>query len=107
MGKRQRTSPVARRYGIGEWFGKSFVRLTSEEREALAKEAVKSKTDLPCPWRSSSRRTVACNKKGGVCTIRQYERHTETGRVSVTAGPSGDLCTVCPSRFYEDEMVFR
>lgn len=107
MGKQRRTFGSTRRYGIGEWFGRSFVRLTPSERATLAEEALKRKTDLSCPWRSGAEKTVPCNKKGGVCTIRLYQREEHTDAASTVAGALGGLCTVCPSRFYENGMIFQ
>ncbi|MBA3351723.1 MAG: hypothetical protein H0U23_04730 [Blastocatellia bacterium] len=43
-----------------------------------------------------------CNKKSGVCSLRQYEQ-TGTGPVSGV----GPLITTCPNRFLEDRTIFR
>ncbi len=56
----------------------------------------------PCPFRSTAERLVPCSKEGGVCSLRLYER-TAMGPVRAI----GRLCTVCPKRFEEGELVFR
>lgn len=75
---KQRKKPAAR-YGIGEWYGKSFVKLTLAERKSLAQRAlshvVKNKeTCPPCPFQQLPDGTFkSCSKKGGVCSLRLYD----------------------------------
>lgn len=47
-----------------------------------------------------------CNKKGGVCSIRMYVKNAE-GRVYVADEPDGELRTVCPNRFKQDQLIYR
>lgn len=75
------------RYGIGEWYGRDFASLSPSEMRAFA--TAKTAT-LPCPFREG-----ACTKKGGVCSLRVYEK-TEAGTI-----PQGKPVTTCPQRFKE------
>lgn len=51
---------------------------------------------------------MACNKNGGVCTLRLYEQSIETGMVQpVTDLPKGALRTMCPLRFEEDKTIYK
>jgi len=94
-------------YGIGEWYGKLFTGLSSEERRGLAKmqgQPRERRPRMPCPFRSTGEREVLCKKQGGVCSLRKYVE-TKDG-VTVADGPDGRLCTACPHRFREQAMVF-
>lgn len=93
---------VAPRFGIGEWYGRSFVDMSDAERKEFARLAKRhSKATAPqCPF--SGKR---CSKKGGVCTLRLYAA-TGTGNALAepVEGLEGDLRTVCPSRFKLDSV---
>jgi hypothetical protein len=97
-------------YGIGEWYGRSFVHLSPEERRdyAVAQSLPKKeRPSEPCIPRSTASRVVECTKDGGICSLRQYKRDDCTKQVSVAPSDVDFLCTTCPYRFYEDELVFR
>ncbi len=97
-----------RRFGIAEWYGRSFLRLSAQERRRLALLQVTKnpqRKSIACPFRSSSLLTVPCTKEGGVCSIRLYEE-TESGAQPV-AGAIGDLRTLCPNRFQQESMVYQ
>ncbi|HXE74844.1 MAG TPA: NotI family restriction endonuclease [Candidatus Xenobia bacterium] len=95
-------------YGIGEWYGKSFVRLTPEERRELARAALSKKTpNIVCPFKPTTEKNVLCSKKGGVCTIRLYQQDKNTGVVSTVPGPEGQLVTLCPHRLKDANKIFR
>lgn len=104
--KKNRTQPGTQRlYGIGEWYGRLFTHLSSEERNFLAGLQKLSKKDRPrqsCPFRSTADHIMPCNKEGGVCSLRLYEKR-KTGPVRAI----GRLCTVCPKRFEEDRAIFK
>jgi hypothetical protein len=89
-----------RRYSIGEWYGAGLETLSSQERFNLAKReiAVDTLTGTPCPFQENA----ACNKKGGVCSLRLYQQ-VDNGSVSGT----GPLITTCPLRFLERGEIFR
>ena len=97
------------RYHIAEWYGRSFVLLTPEERKQLAalqfppRDA--SQTPL-CPFLSRPGKPVTCWKSGGVCSIRIY-RQTQEGEVSVAEGALGEPCALCPSRLVEADVSFK
>lgn len=94
-------------YGIGEWYGRLFTRLSSDERRRLARmqsQPREKRPEISCPFRSTPEREVVCSKEGGVCSLRKYQQ-TRQG-VIVPEGPEGNLCTTCPSRFHEGEIVF-
>ena len=104
--KADRTQPGTQRlYGIGEWYGRLFTHLSPEERLTFARIqglAKKDRPQQPCPFRSTAERTMPCNKEGGVCSLRLYEK-----RGIGSARAIGQLCTVCPKRFEEDNLIFR
>ena len=100
------------RFGIGEWFGKSLIELSGDERRRLAAEVLKPKslrTPQPCPFQAR-KSEAACSKDGGVCSLRLYSRgtHDPTGRaMGIPAeGPQGELRATCPYRFHDRLDVF-
>ena len=87
-----------RRFGIGEWYGHSYLGLTSDERHAYSETA----GPQPCPFRMNG---GPCTKKGGVCSFRLYE---DNGGVAVPASGGDDgLRTLCPRRFEEEMTIFQ
>jgi len=91
---------IRNRYSIGEWYGAGFESLTSTERFERAKTECEADAILvvACPFQQDTK----CNKKGGVCSLRQYQQ-VENGQV-VGVGP---VITTCPQRFLESEKIFR
>ena len=83
------------RYAIFEWYGQPLQSLPVEERHALAMSAL-GEADVPvCPFRPG-----LCSKKGGVCSMRAYERDGEE------IGPAvGHPVIMCPSRFDQDMVL--
>lgn len=57
------------RYGIGELFGQNLEGLSSADIRRLGHAALEPKKAQPCRFRGYS-----CNKAGGVCTMRLYEK---------------------------------
>ena len=96
------------RFGIGEWYGKSFAALSADERRAYASIQLREKKQAPpCPFLSGVQgRTVLCWKPGGVCSLRSYERDAATGLVTINSVGSS-FRTTCPSRFEQDGTVYR
>ncbi len=85
------------RYGIAEWYGQPFLRLSPDERQSLAETAL-GETDPPvCPFRP-----IICNKQGGVCSIQRYE--DDNGRIG---GAIEEPAIVCPTRFEQDQLLIR
>lgn len=95
------------RFGIGEWYGHSFVRLTSEQRKAYAGIALVQKPENtpPCPFLSTQTTTVLCTKKGGVCSLRLYNAK-ENGEAEPATGNEGKLRVVCPHRFKQNGTIY-
>lgn len=96
-------------YGIGEWYGLSFAALSPAERQALAQEEINPQGQLRrrrCPFRCGEGGEEKCAKRGGVCSLRLYQRETRTGRVRPVNEETG-VHTVCPYRFYEGDRIFR
>lgn len=92
------------RYGIGEWFGRPAMSLNPADIRKLSKEAaMKSPAEL-CPYRQPSSPGAVCNKKGGVCSLTPYRTVTD-GRVTI--GDAHELVTMCPSRFWEGNTLFK
>jgi hypothetical protein len=106
----RRRESATKRFGIGEWYGKSFVRLTPAEREFFAKIQQLPKKERPpqiCPFQSAQPKTVHCKKEGGVCSLRLYEKSSETGEVKVAPDKRGQLRTTCPNRFEQAGTIYR
>jgi hypothetical protein len=97
------------RFGIGEWYGKSFAHLSGDERRRLATIQLAPKEQRPqlsCPFLSRPNKPVACHKEGGICSLRSYERPDPSGPVSLDRRGS-PLVTTCPSRFEQDDVVYK
>lgn len=99
-------TPVPR-FGIGEWYGHSFVQLTKEQRRSYAKIApVQTKQSAPpCPFQSTSGINIPCSKKGGICSLRLYEQDAG-GNVQPVGGNAGKLRVTCPHRFKQNGTVY-
>jgi len=97
---------VAPRFGIGEWYGHSFIRLTAEQRRNYARIApVQTKQNAPpCPFLSKHIPTP-CPKKGGVCSLRLYDA-SEDGSAKPVDGEDGKLRVVCPHRFKQNGTIY-
>lgn len=94
------TKPKVRsRYSIGEWYGAGFESLTATERHRRAKIECEENAIIgaACPFQ----RDAKCNKKGGVCALRQYQQ-VGNGAVSGV----GPVITTCPQRFLESDAIF-
>ena len=87
---------MAVRYGIGEIFGRDVSRLTAGELRSLARTNNKKTT---CPFLPDKK----CRKKGGVCSLRQYEVDA-TGMVRMA--PVSSVTATCPVRFREGKIAF-
>lgn len=93
------------RFGIGEWYGRSFVNLTLEERRHFADIQQAEQADIPaCPFLSTDTQVRPCWKIGGVCSLRSYEQ-TEIGVQRDSAGST--LRATCPSRFEEGGVIYQ
>lgn len=88
-------------YFIGEWFGQSFADIDTLKRHELLEYAKGPIKMLPCPFREGAK----CNKKGGVCSLRLYERNFTSGTVTPSA-TAGGLRTTCPHRFEEGNRIY-
>jgi hypothetical protein len=88
------------RYSIGEWYGAGFESLTPSERMTRAKTEYNSNAILGavCPFQNGAK----CNKKGGVCSLRQYQQVGDGPVVGI-----GPVITICPQRFLESAPIFR
>lgn len=88
------------RWGAAELYGLDLPSLPSERlRELAAPQA----GPVPCPFRPASQAAEApsrCNKKGGVCSLRLYEKDDGAG-----VRCAGDPVTTCPNRFLEAGIV--
>ena len=107
--KKAETPSIKTRYGIGEWYGRSFVRLASEQRREQARIQALKKDRRPkfvCPFRSTPENQVLCTKAGGVCSLRRYQFDEETQRVSWPVGEDSHLVTTCPHRFKQGGFIF-
>jgi len=97
------------RFGIGEWYGKSFADLSGEQRRQYAAIQLMPKEERPkqpCPFLSRPSRPISCHKEGGICSLRSYERSRPTGLVTIDSRRS-PLVTTCPSRFEQDGTIYK
>ena len=104
-GRATGSSGRAPRFGIGEWYGRSFVNLTEAERHKYAEIALRSSTANapPCPFIGAG--NTPCPKKGGVCSLRLYAPDANSPDDAVAVGgPDGDLRVTCPTRFKQDSV---
>ena len=87
------------RYGTGELYGFDFSALPPERVRELSLAPYKS---LVCPFKpvQPGKPTPKCNKKGGVCSLRQFVQD-EKGRVEA----KGEPVTTCPTRFLEGNLI--
>lgn len=108
------TVTETRRYGIGEWFGQSFVHLEPSQRQRFAVEATKKGPAPECPARNSCfafdpkavpGNSTNCTKQGGVCSLREFRKTTVGTRTTVET--TGSLRTTCPYRFLQDGTIFQ
>lgn len=110
MPNRSHGNLIRMSFGIGEWYGESFICLSAEERRnnaAIQFLPAKQRPTMPCLPRSYQGFTPDCSKEGGVCSIRSYQLDTVSGEADVLPGEDGLLCTTCPYRFYEDHRIFQ
>ena len=87
------------RYTIGEWFGRPAAGMDAADRMRAAAMALGCEPPPQCPFDGPRQ----CKKAGGVCSLRP---HAQGGGGS--AVPAGEeVCTVCPRRLCEDDLVVR
>ena len=80
---------MTERYGIAEWFGLPFTRLSAAHRQVLAAAALGQTRPPPCPFQHGR---PQCSKRGGVCSIRAGE---------------GQPVITCPNRFDDGGLIPR
>ncbi len=96
------------RFGIGEWYGQSFVNLSTDEKQQYAQIDLDVDKGIevdrpPCPFLSINT-TVPCWKPtGGICSLRSYQKIGEF--VSINENGSTFRAT-CPSRFEEGRKIY-
>jgi len=91
-------------YGIAEWYGHRFINIPNAKRTEFLD--INSK-NVPCPFigqvpalgPKSGKRN--CNKRGGVCSLRNFQPPLETGD-DITFGP---ITATCPNRFLESGTI--
>lgn len=75
------------RFGIAEWFGRPIAELSIQERQSLARAALKLDPPPICPF---VRVTSPCSKKGGVCSL---------------SLPGQAPVVICPNRLAESDII--
>jgi hypothetical protein len=80
------------RFGTGELYGFDFYGLTPERVRELSSAPSKS---LPCSFKpvQPGKPTPKCNKKGRVCSLRQFSA-AEINRIGIATGWSAPAVTV-------------
>lgn len=87
------------RYGIAEWYGQPFLNLSPADRCRMARVALQEERTIPpCPFQKNH---PPCRKRGGVCSIRRYEK----GEDERIGSPKGVPAIVCPARFEEKQLL--
>ncbi len=88
------------RYSIGEWYGVGFTKMTADGWRQQASEEIQTDGLIgkACPFLMNS----ACNKQGGVCSLRFYEQLNSEPVQGV-----GPVITTCPNRFLEANTIYR
>lgn len=85
-------------WGIKEWFGSSIDRLKPSERKQMAEDALSNKAvgeiNRQCPFIQHLMPGEICNKRGGVCTIIEYDSVAEKLPAAV-----------CPRRLLEQDSA--
>jgi hypothetical protein len=91
----------AKSYSIAEWFGHPLALVdakTANKMQAGRNEPSK----FPCPFANFA--GAVCNKKGGVCSLREYRNDPHTLASSPTDAP---IRATCPRRFDQADVVER
>jgi hypothetical protein len=93
------TFDMPTRYGTGELYGFDFVALSPERIRELSATSHKL---MECPFKpvQPGKAAPKCNKKGGVCSLRQLSKD-EMGHIEGKCDP----VTTCPNRFLEGNLV--
>ena len=90
---------MSERYGIAEWYGQPFLNLSPDARRQMAKTALQEERAIPpCPFQKNQ---PPCRKRGGVCSLRRYEK----GQDERLGSPKGAPAIVCPARFEEEQLL--
>ncbi|MGD0410513.1 MAG: NotI family restriction endonuclease [Verrucomicrobiota bacterium] len=87
------------RFGTGELYGFDFSGLAPAQIRELSSAP---HTSLVCPFKPvpPGKPVAKCNKKGGVCSLRQFVLD-EKGRVE----GKGEPVTTCPNRFLQANLI--
>jgi len=91
MAKAKKEKKPTLRYGTAELYGHDFANLPAGRIRTLGNASFKSQL---CPFRGGG---FTCNKKGGVCSLRQFSK--TDGNVVPVDGTSP--VATCPNRFYD------
>ena len=92
-------------FGIAEWYGRLFRNLSGADRLLLADS---NNTAIACPFISQvptlgpKSGNLACNKPGGVCSLRNFHEPLAGGEL--TFGP---ITATCPNRFLEHATIVK
>ncbi len=93
-------------YGIAEWYGFRYANLSDDERKNFSRL---KNTEIQCPYFAQipslgpQSGRVNCNKKGGVCSIRNFVEADKVG----DRNRFGPITATCPNRFIENGTIVR
>lgn len=102
--KQKRARKPKQLYGIAEWYGHLYRSLDQAKRLELADT---SRARI-CPFIEQvpslgpKNGSLNCNKKGGVCSLRNFHEQGSEGDLSF-----GPVTVTCPNRFLERGVVVR
>lgn len=87
------------RFGIAEWYGRSFIDLDYVEKEEfLVVQGKGQSRSLQCPFTQEK-----CAKEGGVCSLIRYHSN---GKETWIDPEDRTLRVTCPKRFNEGGKIF-
>jgi hypothetical protein len=91
-------------YGIAEWYGQNYRALDNHARKCFSaggRRICRFLADNPALAPGGQ---TMCNKKGGVCSLRNFINHGGDNNSRLTFGP---ITATCPNRFLEDQLIFK
>lgn len=104
-GAAKTTTKPKQLFGIAEWYGRLFRRLSDAERKQLVTAPYRS---LSCPFLNHvpklgpKNKNLNCSKVGGVCSLRNFHEPDSASELSF-----GPISATCPNRFLEGAIVIR
>lgn len=95
-------------YGVAEWYGRLFRSLSNIQRKSLVGGGQRNciyfeQVPSLAPKNRKGSPKLKCNKKGGVCSLRNFVEPNE----AKDEYDFGDIVVTCPNRFLEEGTIIR